>query len=102
MKDKEFVVLVMEKPKDCLHCRKRRVIHDNGKHYQVCDLCEDAYLHQSWFADEDLVDGFISKYCPLRPLPKRKPVHYIDNIFGELVNYTNMGYNDCLDEITGK
>lgn len=39
---------------------------------------------------------------PLRPLPERKPVHYIDNIFGELVNYTNMGYNDCLDEITGK
>ena len=38
-------------------------------------------------------------WCPLRLLPEKKPIDYKDNIFGEVRNVTNIGYNQCLYDI---
>ena len=65
-----------EMPKSCLRCRKRKVLHIDGKHYQLCGLCEDGYLTESWFKDEDLTEDFISPNCPLEEI-KPKTGHWI-------------------------
>lgn len=39
-------------------------------------------------------------WCPLRPLPNKKPVSYHDDLFGEVEkNFNNIGWNACLEEI---
>jgi len=38
-----------------------------------------------------------------KPLPRKKPVSYHDDLYGDVEkNYTNIGWNACLDEITGE
>ena len=83
----EKSVLVINTPKNCKEC--------------------DCHL---WLvcvpADEDIdeyIDASKTKpdWCPLRPLPEKKGKH------GELHEYDTdihyeIGWNDCLDEITGE
>ena len=36
----------------------------------------------------------------LKPMPKKKPVSYHDDLFGEVEkNFNNIGWNACLEEI---
>lgn len=36
----------------------------------------------------------------VKPMPKRKPVSYHDDLFGDVEkDYTNIGWNQCLEEI---
>ena len=38
----------------------------------------------------------------LRPLPKKKPVSYHDDLYGDIEkNFNNIGWNACLEEIEG-
>ena len=56
---------VLETPKDCLHCKMRKVLHIRDKYYQMCSLCTDGYCTESFFKTKDLKDGWISPKCPL-------------------------------------
>lgn len=65
--EKEKLIVVSgEYPKDCLHCNYRHCLHIGNKYYQMCGLCGDGYLTESWFKSEDLVDGFKSEHCPIQ------------------------------------
>lgn len=91
-------VLVMDMPKDCLHCKLRKVLHIGGKAYQHCGLDTNGYCLESFFKEDDLKDGFKSEHCPLRELPNPKEKGKAENI---LEIFTNAGYNACIDEILG-
>ena len=60
-------VFVIDTPKDCLHCKMRRVIYceKSDKGYQNCGLNHDGYKLESFFKEEDLKPGWISPKCPL-------------------------------------
>ncbi len=91
-------VLVMDMPKDCLHCKLRMCIHNRDKYYQHCGLDTDGYCLESFFKSEDLKEGFISEQCPLKPMPEKKePDSESDSVYFEA-----LGWNACIDAICGK
>ena len=92
-------VLVMDMPKDCLHCKLRMCIENRGKYYQHCGLDTDGYCLESFFRSENLKDGFRSEHCPLKPMPENKDA--MTAHFATDYNYS-LGWNDCLDAIQGK
>ena len=58
--------------------------------------------NRQWAEANKLYD-LLKNYKPvLMPMPERKPVLYDDEIFGEVTNLTNIGYNSCLDDILGE
>jgi hypothetical protein len=78
--------LVLETPKTCGGCPCMNVM-SNGF---VCQ--------EEWRNVED--PDHVPMWCPLKPLPNKKPVSYHDDIFGEVEkNFRNIGWNDCLEEI---
>jgi hypothetical protein len=89
-------ILVMDMPKDCLHCQLRKVIHIDGKYYQHCGLDTNGYCLETFFKENDLKDGFKSEHCPLKEVPQKKEVCHTMGL--ELRTYTK-GYNACIDEI---
>ena len=72
-------ILVIDTPEDCLACPCFSVI--GSEHCSV--TMKEVGLH-------------IPKWCPLKPLPKKKNTDFHPNIV-----YAN-GWNDCLDEILGE
>lgn len=42
------VMLVMDEPKDCLHCKFRMCIHIRERCYQHCGLDTDGYCLESF------------------------------------------------------
>lgn len=64
-------IIVVDMPKDCLHCELRSVIYVDGRGYQHCGLDKDGYACERFFKEEDLVDGFVSEWCPIKPLPEK-------------------------------
>ena len=90
-------VLVMDMPKDCLHCKLRKVLYIDGKAYQHCGLDTNGYCLESFFKEDDLKDGFKSEHCPLLDLPEK-----ITSWKGKSTNYQQGhrdGYNACIDEL---
>lgn len=100
-------VLVMDMPKDCLHCKLRKVLHIGGKAYQHCGLDTNGYCLESFFKEDDLIDGFKSEHCPLRELPEKKNNDMHIAISARNCGKTEMmlsnahinGHNDCIDEL---
>lgn len=88
-------VLVMDMPKDCLHCKLRKVLHIGGKEYQHCGLDTNGYCLESFFKEDDLKDGFKSEHCPLREFPKKRSTEYNPT----RNPYITEGYNACIDEL---
>ena len=91
------VILVFDKPKTCLDC-------------PVCTLDEmdgDYICSKTRGCVEEYFDKKPS-WCPLRPLPQKNKydvekyatVDYENAV--TLGHYLNMGWNDCIDEITGE
>lgn len=93
-------VLVMDMPKDCLHCKLRKVLHIGGKAYQHCGLDTNGYCLESFFKEDDLIDGFKSEHCPLRELPEKKMIEIVQEDYdgGYSHGFTH-GYNACIDEL---
>ena len=92
-------ILVMDMPKDCLHCKLRMCIENHGKYYQHCGLDTDGYCLESFFRSENLKDGFRSEHCPLKPMLEKKTVKEAP-YYGE--EWFNLGFNACIDKISGK
>ena len=88
---KSILVIDMDMPSRCGECKFRS---------PELNPCEELM----WLCK--LKDDFIDRrtrpnWCPLRPMPERKEVHYTDPLFGEVENLTNIGYNKCLDDLGG-
>jgi len=79
-------ILVIDMPETCYYCPCYTT--------EYGDFCQAS--------NKELKSTEIPAWCPLRPLPERKEVHYTDSLFGEVENLTNIGYNKCLDEIIGE
>ena len=47
----------------------------------------------------DLFERLKGYKCDLKPMPDKKPVSYHDELFGDVENLTNVGWNLCLEEI---
>ena len=62
-------------------------------------FCGIAYNGKMFHFDADK-----PKWCPLRPLPEKKPTKDTDKnvIYGKNADAINRGWNACLDEITGE
>ena len=76
---------------------------------ESCTSCLLGIYNKKWFCldtnkDIDITDRYnIPEWCPLRPMPNKKPVSYHDDLFGEVEkNFNNIGWNDCIDAITGE
>ena len=78
-------ILVMDMPKDCLHCKLRKVIHINERHYQNCGLDTNGYCLETFFKEDDLKDGFKSEHCPLREMAEKLLVYNCINEITEVV-----------------
>lgn len=92
--------LVMDMPKDCLHCKLRKVLHIGGKAYQHCGLDTNGYCLESFFTEDDLKDGFKSEHCPLRELPEKIGTEEAlkmprNGCISDVIN----SYNACIDEL---
>lgn len=99
MSDK--ALLVMDMPKDCLHCKMRHVIYcESGKGYQQCGLNTDGYALESFFKEDDLKDGWISPKCPLKPIPRKKECDLLS--VGSKIRIWREGWNACIDKILGE
>lgn len=91
-------IIVVDMPKDCLHCELRSVIYVDDRGYQHCGLDKDGYACERFFKEEDLVDGFVSEWCPIKPMPEKRTINYLmDDVDMDAAG----GWNDCIDEILG-
>ena len=85
------VVLVIEEPNECIDCPCYRQTKEDGELYEDCKA---MMMPLNW---REVTEK--PSWCPLKPLPKKRPVHYNDEIFGEVENLTNIGWNKCVEEI---
>ena len=75
-------ILVIDTPKNCAECK---LMYLQGIGESICNAV-DWKRRPLW--------------CPLKPLPDKKPVSYHDDIYGDVEkNYTNIGWNLCLEEL---
>jgi hypothetical protein len=82
-------ILVIDMPTECIECEFCRVFADDKPTETHCILTAQR--------NEDGINT-IAKWCPLRPIPKKMRTDG-DDI--EEDSYW-MGWNDCVDEITGE
>ena len=65
-------------------------------------LVIDVEEYGDYYVDvyrKDADDRFEGRYY-LKPLPEKKPVSYHDDLYGDVEkNYTNIGWNLCLEEL---
>lgn len=80
-------VLVIDMPKNCLKCHLLEYDKEIGV---VC--------RHNWTGDSR------PDWCPLKPLPNKLPLESgsIMNTFKESTKYKHIGWNACLDVITGE
>lgn len=79
-------VLVIDTPKDCGDCP---CLHDE---LWMCQA-DTEYHRGAEYSGRP-------SWCPLRPLPEKKPISYHDDLYGDVEkNYTNIGWNLCLEEL---
>ena len=93
------ILVIDETPNSCAVCPYRL----NKGHWR-CLLITDLRGHPKYIyrLHEDVTRVRYSG-CPLKPMPDKKPVSYHDDLYGDVEkNYTNVGWNLCLEEITGK
>lgn len=85
-------ILVLEMPKSCRDCK-----------LTYLDTGDDAYFGvnvQRCIFDDAEADTDERYYdCPLRPLPQKKEL-FGKPTLDKMAEY--IGWNDCLDEITGE
>lgn len=73
-------VLVINKPENCIDCK----------------LCID----NSCFITETVIKDVINEDCPLRDLPQKEVANEYD--FENYSNGVSIGWNRCLEKITGE
>lgn len=91
-------VFVIDTPKDCLHCKMRRVIYceKSDKGYQNCGLNHDGYKLESFFEEEDLREGWISPKCPL---VSEEDFIYESDIYDEVTDLSYIATHYDIDAI---
>lgn len=81
-----------EFPKTCKECPKHE-----GEGYFYCPLIHGSHGSLAWYFNGDRERN---PYCPLKPIPNKRPVSYHDDLFGDVEkNFRNIGWNDCIEEI---
>ena len=93
-------VLVIDMPDKCLNCPVHQFVEAEEGEYDAFVFCNaenwrKPITHQPVENLEERPD-----WCPLRPLPAKKNVNQIVNIWGKEQGLCACGWNDCLDEIT--
>lgn len=100
-------VLVIDTPKSCYNCPFGTEYYDIYIYKGNCELAEHLGKIMTLLTEEYY--GFESKsrpdWCPLKPLPEKMKVTGLYNgeyfkAGGKLPSY-KIGWNDCIDEITG-
>lgn len=89
-------VLVIDTPKSCIDCPIGRNMSNPLEVCVVCGATRKCVI--------DKEPESIPEWCPLKPLPKRKPVLSLDALSGYTEwnkNGQDRGWNNCLDNITG-
>ena len=86
-----MIYRLKNKPKDCLHCECREVIHTVDRAYQKCRCSRDGYKSESTFRAEDLKPGYVSPKCPLER-EEDKIIEIIKEIYGQM-NVDTSGRN---------
>ena len=77
------------------------VLDEMPKSCDKCPCYHEGYGHCNnvkfrFIQDSDKV----APWCPLKPMPEKKPVSYHDDLFGDVEkNFNNIGWNACLEEI---
>lgn len=85
------ILVIKDMPTECIKCPFHRIYADGFLNETHCILTAKRNK-----------DGVNTKaeWCPLKPMPNKKPVSYHDDIFGEVEkNFTNIGWNDCLNAL---
>lgn len=76
-------ILVVDMPKGCCECNV------------AIDLCHGTIPSQEWYDKRP-------SWCPLRPIPEKMDVEKTRNLYGDEQANCAIGYNVCVDEITGE
>ncbi len=80
-------ILVIDAPNNCSECP---CCHENE--------CGNQY--KGYVGDYVGWNSGRPSWCSLKPLPDKKPVSYHDDLYGDVEkNFTNIGWNNCLEEI---
>lgn len=66
-------------------------------HYGVDRIWE--YIEEEDDYRTILLPGRHTEMLKFKSLPEKRPVHYNDEIFGEVENLTNIGWNKCVEEL---
>lgn len=87
-------VLVIDTPESCTECK---IGHDMSGYMEVCIICQIANKVTLNDEAESRPD-----WCPLKPLPEKKEyIVSIDNVESQK-DIIAVGWNSCIDAITGK
>jgi hypothetical protein len=88
-------VLVVDMPTTCEDC-PCCITHENQYGDIVSARC--GAIYKGWI-DERTFEKH--KLCPLKPIPRKKQKRTTHEIKGAVKNLIAIGYNRCLDDITG-
>ena len=87
-------ILVIDTPKDCGGCP----LCSKDENYWGDIISAECQMQYKGYLTLNEMEK--PNWCPLRPLPEKKPVSYHDDLYGDVEkNYTNIGWNSCLEEL---
>lgn len=89
------ILVIDEMPNCCNECEFRVYVNDGDLYCKR----KNKLVQNNAFFEQNIPKP---SWCPLRPMPERRLVHYTDPLFGEVENIANIGYNKCVDEIEGE
>ena len=64
----------------------------------ICDIPDGVKLNHAWLIAEDVLYAQVV----VRPLPEKMDVEKIRNLYGDEQATCAIGYNACINEVTGE
>ena len=83
------ILVIDDMPEKCKNCRFK----------QASLTPTDELKWLCLITDEHIILDEKSEYCPIKPIPSKRPVSYDDEIFGTVTNISNIAWNECIEEI---
>lgn len=90
-------ILVIDKPENCDDCQLMHSYYDHD--YGWIKKCVGSGVNDCIVFKKKLED-----YCPLKPIPKKKPTlntYVVEDMKKQIVDIHSVGWNDCIDELLG-
>ena len=90
-------ILVSDMPTCCRECQFCTEIQGSEFFEEHYSCAARLWGQEDFISARDVNEK--REWCPLKPLPKKKPIYNAIGMTQEVINLPNMGYNKCIEEI---